>query len=167
MRFFGFFDSTCSLFFPCSSCVFHATGNAGIRAGFHFGTPNQDSEGAYRGIEKHFHLGLEVKPGDLTSLYMTLRFCPLLAHSYFGEGDPEDSEYVDHYFYQPLEPQVTELYFKSATRYCLFSVGRRAREVGLGIFLNDGSGPFDTHQSIFEGISCDINTGSWSSLESL
>ncbi|EFX60158.1 hypothetical protein DAPPUDRAFT_345059, partial [Daphnia pulex] len=36
-------------------------------------------------------------------------------------------------------------------------MGRRGRSWGMGIFLDDGSKPFDTDASIFDGVTCDIN----------
>ncbi|MCY4443397.1 MAG: hypothetical protein OXC44_01170 [Proteobacteria bacterium] len=160
---------------PVHATFFDATGAAGIRSGRHFNTNAglSSSTRDYQATEKHFHLNLEVKPGDLVSVYSDIRFWPTMKSvQYMGDhyGSSRDYELdyeenltspAEQRWYKPLNPTVTQLYFEAATRYCLFSVGRRGRDLGLGIFLDSGQDPFDTTQNTFDGISCDVNTGSW------
>ena len=59
--------------------------------------------------------------------------------------------------YAAYTPKVTELYVTHANDYCLIKAGRRPRHWGLGIFMNAGNGSFDTSQSVYDGVSCDVN----------
>ncbi|MBC7660174.1 MAG: hypothetical protein H7249_10745 [Chitinophagaceae bacterium] len=59
--------------------------------------------------------------------------------------------------YEPLQPKITKAYIKYSMDYCLLTLGRRGRNWGMGIFLDDGTKPFDTDASVFDGVTCDIN----------
>lgn len=59
--------------------------------------------------------------------------------------------------YSAYTPLVTEAYMQYALDYCLLKAGRRSRNWGTGIFLSNDHSPFATGNSVFDGISCDIN----------
>jgi len=59
--------------------------------------------------------------------------------------------------YAPLTPKITKAFITYSMDYCLLTIGRRGRNWGMGLFLDDGSKPFDTDASVYDGVTCDIN----------
>lgn len=149
---------------PAQAAFFDASGSTGLLGVSHYDPHGGATEGPLQGVEQLLKLKLELKPGDLTSLYIDLRFWPQGSRYYFGDSYEEELSVAEGTFYYALRPRVSQLYIESATRYCLVSLGRRAKHLGLGIFLNSGDNPWDVHQSLFEGISCNVGSGVWRSL---
>jgi hypothetical protein len=138
--------------------------------------------GYYQAIEQSFSLRGEARVSDTAGMHLELRLFDDDRAAYLGDkaqphdcqpdrdpngkvvapADPNDPCAGAHQNtgepgYQPYKPRITQAYFEYAFDYCLVKAGRRARDWGLGIFLSDGTKPFDTDQSLFDGVSCDIN----------
>lgn len=113
----------------------------------------------YLATEFPVALDFVVRPGDLVALHLDLRLSHHDEPPLFGEDfGPLDSE-ADFHFFNDLTPRVSEVYVEASTKLCLINAGRRARNVGLGMFFNDASEPFSATQTLFDGISCEVNTG--------
>ncbi len=138
----------------------------------------------HQAIDQHFRFKGELRANDRTSMFLEFRLFDDPRQAYFGDvGRPEDCTiYQDvsgntigsssqasgsgcvgqhqntaEPAYEPYRPYVTQAYVQYAFDYCLLTVGRRPRDWGLGIFLNAGTGPFDTAYSVYDGATCDIN----------
>ena len=151
----------CFSFSTVQGAFFEAEGSFGLLGVSQWQPHAGATEGPLQGVEQMLNLGLEIKPGDLTSLFLDVRFWPLGQRYYYGGDDEETNYAADGIFYNDFRPRISELYIESSTPYCLISLGRRAKHLGLGIFLNSGSRPWDSHKSIFEGLSCDVGPGLW------
>ena len=136
----------------------HASGYFGLLSSGlynpHFNSLTDDLQAT----EKYLTLDVEVQSGDLLSLYLDVRLWPETTGSLLGEEVGVMGQEADFYFYNDFTPTVTEAYVEASTRFCLVNVGRRARNVGLGMFWNDASAPFDAQQTLFEGVSCELNS---------
>ena len=150
---------------PAMGLFFESEGTVGLLGVSHYDPHSGATEGPLQGVEQLFHLGLEIKPGDLTSLYLDVGFWPIGERYYWGGDYERTADLSESNTYEAFTPRVSQLYLESATRYCLVSLGRRAKHIGLGIFLDDGTDPWDTHQSLFEGISCTVGPGLWRTLK--
>lgn len=114
--------------------------------------------GDYQTFEKYLSLDIEIQSGDLLTLYLDVRLWPQ-GGSLIGEEEGMVGAESDFYFYDDLTPTVTEFYVEAASNICLFNAGRRARTVGLGMFWYDAAEPFETQQTLFEGVSCEVHSG--------
>lgn len=137
----------------------HASGYLGLLSSGLYNPNFNAQEGDLQATEKYFTLDVEVQSGDLISLYLDMRLWPEAAGSLLGEEEGLSGSEADFYFYNDFIPTITEAYVEASTRFCLVSAGRRARTVGLGMFWNDASEPFDAQQTLFEGVSCELNSG--------
>ena len=114
--------------------------------------------GRVQGTEQFARVNVQIIPGDLMNLNLNVGLWPSYEGSYFGS---ESSDYYNPaliLFNDDYTPKVWELYLNLATRYCLVTAGRKARHVGSGMFLNDSYGHFDAPTSLYEGLSCEVNT---------
>lgn len=59
--------------------------------------------------------------------------------------------------YQTYLPRIRKAYAQYAADSCLFTVGRRGRDWGMGLILDSGEGIFDESASVYDGVTCDIN----------
>lgn len=135
--------------------------------------------GYHQGIDQNFRLDAEIRSSDTTSFNFEFRIFDDHRKAYMGDNsDPNDcSEHDDGRVrntgssseckgrhqnslmpgYEGYTPKVTKAYAKIATPYCLIEAGRRGRHWGMGMYLNEGTGHFDTEWSIYDGVTCDIN----------
>ena len=137
----------------------NATGYLGLLGSGVFNPHGNALGDNYQATEEYFGIDFEIKSGDLISLYLDLRLWPHDEGALLGDEFGKLDQGADFYFYEDLAPRVTEFYLEAATKICLLSAGRRARQVGLGMFINEASDPFDTAETLFEGVSCDIRSG--------
>ncbi len=147
--------------------------------------PNFDkSNGTFQAIEQYFRLNGELRVSDKASFMLEFRLFDNPRAAYLGDtAQPAECSPIDRPAggepsvnntgnaancvgraqntsepgYAPYMPRVTEAYAQYAMDFCLLKAGRRSRNWGMGIFLNNDYGPFDTASSIFDGVSCDIN----------
>jgi hypothetical protein len=141
------------------------------------------SSGYFQAIKQNFTLDVETRISDKSSVWLQLRLFDNPRAAYLGDqGRPNECspttgtgattgvsnrgnaascsnryQSVENPGYEPYNLKATQLYATYATEYCLIKAGRRARHWGLGAFLNEGSGLFDTSASIYDGVTCEIN----------
>lgn len=141
--------------------------------------------GSFQAIEQSFRLSAEARANDNTSMNLELRIFDDARKAYLGDdgqnnGDipcgrnesraaddapvPADlpSRPCKHQDsgepgYKPYSPKITKAYVRYAFDYCLVEAGRRGRDWGMGVFLDSGKDPFDASQSIFDGVTCNVN----------
>lgn len=143
---------------PAYGAFIHASGYVGLLSSGLYNPHYNGLDEDLQATEKYFTLDVEVQSGDLLSLHLDLRLWPQAAGSLLGEEAGQLGQEADFYFYNDFVPMVTEAYVEASTRFCLVNAGRRARHVGLGMFWHDAGEPFEAQQTLFEGISCELNS---------
>ena len=135
--------------------------------------------GAYEGIEQFFRLETEIRTSDKASFFTEFRLFDGLRENNFGDRkelldcskpiDEENSNWgssqecetlpneVLEPHYQAYMPRISKAYVQYANSLCLLTVGRRGRSWGLGMILDDGSGRYATDETVFDGVTCDVN----------
>lgn len=126
--------------------------------------------GLHQAIDQSFRLLGEARLNDKSSFFMELRLFDQPREAYLGDkAQPQECsegngnkcekahQNVREPGYKPYTPHVTKAYARYAFDYCILEAGRRGRNWGLGMFLDEGNEPFATGSSVFDGISCDIN----------
>jgi hypothetical protein len=141
--------------------------------------------GTYQAIEQSFRLKGEARFNDLSSMFLEFRLFDNPREAYLGDrarpndcaqrsdktGDDTDGTSIYENAsdcagrhqntgeprYSPYTPKVTEAYVRYAFDYCILEAGRRSRNWGLGILLDDGKKPFSTDASVFDGATCNVN----------
>ena len=147
--------------------------------------PVFDKESGYfQAIKQNFGLDTEFRVSDKSSLWMQFKVFDDPREAYLGDkpqpkecsprapqsdgstgaantGNADNCsgryQNTSEPGYAAYTPKITELYVVHANDYCLIKAGRRPRNWGLGAFMSAGDGPFDTSQSVYDGISCDVN----------
>jgi hypothetical protein len=138
----------------------------------------QKGHGTYQATEYTFDLTGEVKANDRASFHLRLGIFEDPSQAYMGDdaqptqctgnSSPNGSDTsstnctdrnqsVTHSGYRDYRPVIREAYAKYAFNHCLLSVGRRSRELGLGLLYSAARHPFDQDPSIFDGVTCDVN----------
>lgn len=141
--------------------------------------------GTYQAIEQSFRLLGEARLNDNSSMFLEFRLFDKPREAYLGDSpEPEEqiacernvdrSETSDpsnvrntelpckhqntgEPGYSSYTPKVRQAYVRYGFEYCLVEAGRRPRDWGLGIFLNSGKNPFEFNESVFDGVTCNIN----------
>ena len=139
--------------------------------------------GEFAAILQNFQLEAEVRSSDKLSFFLEFGIFPDKRSAYLGDksiaedcnatttsggtttvsnsGNASDCSNrltpSGEPRYESLTPRIQKAYAQYAFEKCLLTAGRRGRDWGLGIFLNDGRGPFDTDSSVFDGVSCNLN----------
>ena len=140
----------------------NASGYVGMLGVSHYYPNAGISNNRVQGVEKFARVNVEIRPGDIMYLHLGLGFWPSTESHFFGGEVTDSYQPAFNQHYDDFSPKVSEFYVNYATRYCLFSAGRKSRHVGMGIFLNSGEGFFQAPGSTFDGVSCKINTsGGW------
>ena len=132
----------------------------------------------YQAVRHSFSLLGEARHNDNLSLFLELRLFPDARTAFLGDraqphqcarsydedgvllpqGDCQGAHQdISAPAYEQLLPRVTQAFVRYSFEYCLLEVGRRGRDWGLGMFLDSGQQPFDTQQSVFDGITCHVN----------
>ncbi len=134
----------------------------------------QSDKSAFQAIDQFFRLDTELRVNDKSSVFVEFKVfddereaflgdkakaqpCPSGANTPAGQDCSIAQQNSGEPRYDPYTPKVTKLYAKYAMDYCLLTAGRRGRQWGMGILLDDGTKPFATDASIFDGVTCDIN----------
>jgi hypothetical protein len=135
------------------------------------------ARGNHRAIDQNFRLEGEARFNEQSSAFLEFRLFDKQDESYLGDNprpgtcykkepgqqgeDYENCEgehqNISDPGYEPFQVHVTKAYARYAFDYCILEAGRRGRDWGLGIFLDSGNDPFDTAQSRFDGITCEVN----------
>jgi hypothetical protein len=131
--------------------------------------------GFYQAIEQSFSLLGEARFNDMSSMYLELGLFDNPREAYLGDkGRPEECKDANgnqvsgdacngqhqnsgEPGYEPYSPKIRQAYMRYAFDYCIVEAGRRARNWGIGAFLDSGADPFETSASLYDGLSCDIN----------
>ncbi|MBF0441451.1 MAG: hypothetical protein HQK54_06070 [Oligoflexales bacterium] len=147
--------------------------------------PGFDPEGGYfQAIIQNFRLESELRASDKSSFFVEFNLFENPRKAYLGDTpEPKDcSIYVKQSdgsagysnlgkssdckgrpqntispAYEKYAPHILKAYAKYATDYCIIDGGRRGRDWGMGAYLNSGKGLFDTDQSVFDGVTCNVN----------
>ncbi|MDD9950914.1 MAG: hypothetical protein OXT67_05040 [Zetaproteobacteria bacterium] len=149
---------------------FDATGHYGLKAALQTKPAAAENRGMHRGVQADFGLLVEARSTDQLSFYLDLKIFEDPRSEYLGDfakqKEPiatgvEDSK-GDHQNsleprYRSYVPKFTQAFARYAMPYCILEAGRRARHWGLGLFMNSGAGHYDYDQSIYDGLSCNIN----------
>lgn len=141
--------------------------------------------GNFQAIEQSFRLLGEARVNDTSSFFMELRLFENQRKAYLGDSvAPEEHVSCDRNVdrsensnpseirkselpcahqntgepgYQPYTPRIHQAFIRYGFDYCIVEAGRRPRHWGLGVFLNSGRNPFDTSESVFDGVTCNVN----------
>ncbi|RYZ59338.1 MAG: hypothetical protein EOP07_04320 [Proteobacteria bacterium] len=148
-------------------------GYYGVRGEARTKPENIPASSASQTIDQFFRLDTELRVNDKASAiiefkifdderesYMGDRTAPQPCPSSGGTTDPNCTMPAQNSIephYSPLQPKITKAYVQYSMDYCLLTIGRRGRQWGMGLFLDDGTKPFATDASVFDGVTCDIN----------
>ena len=136
--------------------IFSGTGHFGVRGEARTAPSFQDNGQTFLAIDRSFSLMGEARINDNASVFLDTRLWTSPKNSYAGENAATDSFSGDN-SYDPFTASFTQAYASVGTEYCLLEAGRRARDWGLGVYLDSGMDAFDTAQSVFDGVGCDVN----------
>ncbi len=165
---------TAALMSTQASAIFvDGHGYYGVRGEARTKPENIPASSASQTIDQFFRLDSELRVNDKTSAILEFKIFDNARESYMGDRTtpqpcPSGANSTDpnckmnaqnsvEPHYEPLAPKITKAYVKYAMDYCLLTIGRRGRQWGMGLFLDDGSKPFATDASVFDGVTCDIN----------
>lgn len=172
---------------PTAQAIFvDGHGHYGVR-GESRKAPGYSDQSAFQAIDQSFRLETEVRSGDKASFLTEFRVFDRPRQAFLGDTpEPEDcapltspdpsnpdvqypantgstSECAGRHqdasnpHYRDFQPKIHKAYVRYAGDVCLLEVGRRGRQWGLGLLLDDGTDVFDTRASIYDGFTCDIN----------
>ncbi|MBM4250943.1 MAG: hypothetical protein FJ146_03155 [Deltaproteobacteria bacterium] len=150
------------------------SGHYGLRGSTETAPAFQKNTGTFQAIEQSFLLTGEARVNDQLSTFLELRLFEDLRRAYLGNvGQPADcagrpgatvSEQCANQHqstgepgYRPYSPNITKAYVRYAFDYCILEAGRRGRQWGLGMLLDDGTRPFAQQISAFDGVTCNVN----------
>ena len=111
--------------------------------------------GSYQAIEQHLSLNAEARVNDQASFFLGLSIHPSKSDSGLLGGDSKATT---------VEPSAKDAgvvfstaYARFGTDYCLIEAGRRPRDWGLGLLYSSAKRPFQYNESVFDGVTCDVN----------
>ncbi|MEI8024772.1 MAG: hypothetical protein WCI18_00355 [Pseudomonadota bacterium] len=111
--------------------------------------------GSYQAIEQHLSLNAEARVNDRASFFLGLNIHPTKNDSGLLGGDSKATT---------TEPSAKDAnvvfstaYARLGTDYCLIEAGRRPRDWGLGLLYSSAKRPFQYNDSVFDGVTCDVN----------
>ena len=116
--------------------------------------PDQDRS-AYQAFEQHLGLNAEARVNDRSSFFLGLSLDPTQPKSGLLGGD-STSNTVDTKA-STSAVSISSAYARLGTDYCLIEAGRRPRNWGLGILYSASKKPFQSNESVFDGVTCDVN----------
>lgn len=134
----------------------------------------QSNSNSHQAIDQFFRLDSELRVNDKASVFLEFKVFDDERASYLGDKTQaqdcpsgantptNQSCSIGHQNsgeprYQAYTPKIKKLYARYAMDYCLITAGRRGRQWGMGLLLDEGTKPFDTDASVFDGVTCDIN----------
>lgn len=149
-------------------------GYYGIRGEARTKPENIPASSAHQAIDQFFRLDTELRVNDKASAFIEFKIFDDERESYMGDQTATqpcpsggnaapatpcgiEQQNSAEPRYRPYEPRISKVYAKYSTDYCLLTLGRRGRQWGMGIFLDDGTKPFSTDASVYDGVTCDIN----------
>ena len=126
--------------------------------------------GLHQATDQSFRLLGEARFNDSSSFFLEFRLFDNPQEAYLGDKvRPRECEAgtgaactgahqnVREPGYEPYIPKVTRAWARYAFDMFILDAGRRGRHWGLGIFLDDGSSPFSSGASIYDGVTFDVN----------
>ncbi len=159
-----------------SAIFIDGKGYYGIRGEARTKPENIPASSASQTIDQFFQLDTELRVNDKASAHVEFKIFDDERESYMGDraaaqdcpsgsntaGTNDlncqmNSPNAIEPRYNPLEPKITKAYAVYSMDYCLLTVGRRGRSWGMGLYLDDGTKPFATDASVYDGVTCDIN----------
>lgn len=131
----------------------------------------------FKAFQQSFQLLGEARANDSASFFLELRLFENPRTAYFGDtskkrecdsdkscpGNNQQSSLSPGY--SSFTPQIAQAYLRYASEYCILEVGRRARDVGLGVFINSGKKPFSSSISTYDGFVCKVNFQKFQNIE--
>ena len=152
----------------------NGSGHYGLRGSTETAPAFQGNTGTFQAIEQSFLMTGEARLNDQLSTFVELRLFEDLRRAYLGNtGQPADCagrsgtntagscagqhQSTGEPGYKPYAPNITKAYVRYAFDYCILEAGRRGRNWGLGMLLDDGNKPFAQQISAFDGVTCNIN----------
>jgi len=134
----------------------------------------QSNSGIYQAVEQSFRLTGEARFNDQLSMFLELGIFDDPRRAYLGDiGQPQECadsasgakssscagrhQNTGEPGYRAYAPRINKAFIRYAFDYCILEAGRRGRNWGLGMFLDDGAKPFATAASVFDGVTCNVN----------
>lgn len=118
-------------------------------------TNPEQGRSAYQAFEQHLGLNAEARINDRASFFLGLSLDPTKPNTGLLGGDATSNT---------VKPEagnslvgISTAYARLGTDYCLLEAGRRPRNWGLGILYSATQKPFQSNESVFDGITCDVN----------
>ncbi len=169
---------------PAFALFLDGNGHYSLRGETRTSPGMSSGRGTHRAIDQNFRLEGEARFNDQSSFFLEFRLFDDPDEAFVGDkpkpntcfknskadntaetgeqgSDHEDcqGEYqnTSDPGYEPLTLKATKAYARYAFDYCILEAGRRGRNWGMGLFLDSGDDPFDTSQSIYDGVTCNIN----------
>ncbi len=166
--------ATCLISGSASAIFVDGHGSYSLRGETRTKPEFESNTSAFQAVDQFFRLDTELRVNDKSSVFVEFKVfddereaflgdkaktqpCPSGAETPAGTDCAIDHQNSGEPRYQPYSPKVTKLYAKYSMDYCLLTAGRRGRQWGMGVLLDDGTRPFTTDASIFDGVTCDIN----------
>lgn len=150
---------------PSLAVYFSGNGHFALRGESRTAPGFQSGTGTYQAIDRSFAMLAEARLNENASIFLDTRLNTTgdtlgntaTTSTGCSVGDTCSEPFTGDSSYEPFFIGVQQAYAKVGTDYCLISAGRRARDWGLGIYLDSGSDAFETSQSVFDGVTCDVN----------
>ena len=171
----AFINTSAYGYFLTGEGFYSAKGEMRTKPGF------QNDTGLVEVLDQYLRIGTEFRVSDKASFVGELRIFENPRKSYMGDvtavqkchkdstADGSNTGYqaasgCENYpqstynpQYKNMTPKFSKYYIQYATDYCILRAGRRGRQLGMGIYLDEGLDVFDTGISAYDGISCDVN----------
>jgi len=159
---------------PAQAFWMSGSGHYGLRGSTETAPAFQHNTGTFQAIEQTFRLTGEARLNDQLSTFLELGIFDDPRQAYLGDtGQPADCaghagpnkndpcsgqhQSTGEPGYKPYSPHISKAYVRYAFDYCILEAGRRGRNWGLGMYLDDGTKPFSHSASLFDGATCNIN----------
>jgi hypothetical protein len=111
--------------------------------------------GSYQAIEQHLSLNAEARINDRASFFLGLNINPTKSDSGLLGGDSKSTTAEPGA--KNADVVFSTAYARFGTDYCLIEAGRRPRDWGLGLLYSSAKKPFQYNESVFDGVTCDVN----------
>lgn len=130
------------------------SGHYGLRPEFR-SNPQMRSGSSYFALNQSFRLLGEARVNEKSSFFAELRLFDNKRETRMG--DSLESGNVFYPDYNSFQSQFSKFYINYVADYFVFEAGRRTRSWGQGLLYDDGSKPFSSHSSVYDGITFYLN----------
>ncbi|MBP6217357.1 MAG: hypothetical protein KA436_02080 [Oligoflexales bacterium] len=146
------------------SLFFDGTGHYSLKTEVQTAPSSSKDRGMHSATEQSFRLEGEARVHDKSSFFLELRLFDKPRDAYLGDESREPNQNTSFPAYKDFTLKASKAYMRYAFDYCILEAGRRGRDWGLGLLLDSGKRPFSQFNSVFDGVTCDVNTQKFQTL---